>query len=98
MFNIFSATSASSTLSTAYCTTGSFLNEDEQAILLATYGIATTSISLNHFNSANVATNYALEYVDSLSNEELAKLIELADNKVVELSNDNSAVKVKTLK
>lgn len=100
MSNTLFSSTVTAALCGPYTTTGSFLNDDGQNTLLTTYLSATTSISSN-FNlddHINITISSAEEYVESLSDEELAKLAELADNKIATLSKDNTVAKVKTLK
>lgn len=100
MPNTLFSTTVTAALCGPYTTTGSILNEDGQSTLLSTYTAATTSISSN-FNLGdhiNITISSAEEYVESLSDEELAKLTELADDKIATLSEDNTVARVKTLK
>lgn len=100
MSNTLFSSTVTAALCGPYTTTGSFLNDDGQNTLITTYLSAATSISSN-FNlddHINITISSAEEYVESLSDEELAKLAELADNKIATLSKDNTVAKVKTLK
>lgn len=100
MSDTFFSTTLTAALCGPYYTTASTMNDDGQNILLTTYASATTSISSN-FNPGdhiNITISCAEEYIESLSDEELEKLVALTDDKLVELSEDNSIAKVKTLK
>ncbi len=103
----------STTLTSATCgacgTTSSTLNETGRDLLAATgisatcaaTGIsATTASAISPWAHAPLAMECAEEYVESLSDEELEKLIALTDDKLVELTCDseNEVAKVKTLK
>ena len=94
----------STTLTSATCgacgTTSSTLNETGRDLLAATGISATTASAISPWAHAPLAMECAEEYVESLSDEELEKLIALTDDKLVELTCDseNEVAKVKTLK
>ena len=100
MANTLFSTTVTAALCVPYTTTGITLNEDEQSTLLTTYASTTTTISSN-FNlddNIEVKINSAEEYVESLTDEELARLTELADDKIIAISKDNTVAKVRSLK
>ena len=94
------STTVTAALSIPYAITGSNMGDDGQSILFCTYLSTGTSISsdFNFDKPINITISSAEEYVESLSDEDLAKLAELADNKIATLSKDNTVAKVKTLK
>ncbi len=92
------STLATNTTCTSYGITASTLNEDGQLTLLTTYATTSSSILSNFNNSTTIEINCAEAYIESLSVEELAELTTLADNKISELSENNSIAKIKILK
>lgn len=91
MLDTLFSTTITGTLCGPYTTTGSTISDDAKSTLLTTYATATTTLSsnINLNDRINITISSAEEYIESLSDEELAKLTELADSKIATLSNDN---------